>query len=270
MATESAYEISSIPGGVDREVERLRDQALTTWPKEARILGWWGLRDGMSVMDVGAGPGFITSELYDTLPSSNVTALEIDPVMIDRARQYLAGKEGDRLTIIQGSVMDTHLPDDSFDFAIARYLFQHLPDPVGAASEMLRILKPGGKLVVLDIDDAEHLWQPDFPPDLKVANERFYEEHRAKGGDRFVGRKLVRILQRAGFRNCTMEAIVIHSDEVGIDFMAPQISPETFKGELEEGKISQQEFDMMVEHNKLLRGPDGIVMLLIFIVCGEK
>ncbi len=270
MATESAYEISSIPGGVDREVERLRDQALTTWPKEARDLKWWGLRDGMSVIDVGAGPGFITGELLDMLPSSKVTALEIDPVMIERAQGYLAGKSGDRLAIVQGSVMGTKLPDDSFDFAIARYLFQHLPDPVGAAREVRRILKPGGKFVVLDIDDDEHLWEPPDPPELKAMNDRLTAEHKEKGGNRYVGRKLLRILQKAGFRNCTMEALVIHSDEVGMDFMAPQLSPETLRPDLEAGKITQREFDLVVESYEELCGPNGLIMLLLFMVCGEK
>src|SRR5436190_5785743 len=125
MATESAYDVSTMPGGVDREIERLRDQALTTWPKESRFLKWWGLADGMSVIDVGAGPGFITGELLDSLPSSNITALEIDPVMIERAERYLTSKDSSRVKIVKGSVMNLDLPDNSFDFAIARYLFQH-------------------------------------------------------------------------------------------------------------------------------------------------
>ena len=48
--------------------------------------------------------------------------LEIDPVMIERAEKYLAGKADGRLTIVKGSVMGTDLPDNSFDFAIARFL----------------------------------------------------------------------------------------------------------------------------------------------------
>ena len=270
MATESAYDISTISGGVDREVERLRDQALTTWPKEARFLKWWGLTDGMSVIDVGAGPGFITGELLDTLPSSRVTALEIDPVMIERAEKYLATKDVSRATIVKGSVMNLDLPNNGFDFAIARYLFQHLPDPVGAASEIRRILKPGGKLVIVDIDDDEHLWEPEDPPEIKAMNERFREEHKAKGGDRFVGRKLLRILKKAGFRNCTIEAIVLHSDEVGWDFLAPQIDPEAYKPELEEGKITQREFELLLEADEKMHGPEGLMMLLVFLACGEK
>ena len=63
MATqrESAYDASSQPIGLDKEVERLRGQALVVWEKEARNLAWLGLRDGMSILELGSGPGFVAA-----------------------------------------------------------------------------------------------------------------------------------------------------------------------------------------------------------------
>lgn len=47
------------------------------WEKEFRNLQWYGLRSGMSVLEVGSGPGFVTEQLVHSLPGSEVTALEI-------------------------------------------------------------------------------------------------------------------------------------------------------------------------------------------------
>ena len=79
--------------------------------------------------------------------------MEIDPDLIVPAEQYLQSKglEG-RYNIIQGDLMKMDLPDNTFDFAFARFVFQHLRDPRGALSELRRVLKPGGKLVIHDID----------------------------------------------------------------------------------------------------------------------
>src|SRR5262249_136952 len=52
------------------------------------------------------------------------------------------------LRILQGNILAMELPENTFDFAIARFLYQHLPDPVAAAHETQRLLRPGGKFVV--------------------------------------------------------------------------------------------------------------------------
>jgi hypothetical protein len=52
-----SYEISAIPGGVDKELARLRAQALQWWAQEARLLTELGLEDGMSVLEPGGGAG---------------------------------------------------------------------------------------------------------------------------------------------------------------------------------------------------------------------
>jgi ubiquinone/menaquinone biosynthesis C-methylase UbiE len=51
--------------------------------------------------------------------------------------------------MMESSVMEMPLRDETFDFAYARLVFQHLPDPLGAMREIRRVLKPGGKLVII-------------------------------------------------------------------------------------------------------------------------
>lgn len=152
MPEEGSYRIAEIHRDLDQELHRLHVQTDLGWPKEARALTWFGLQDGMTVLELGSGPGFITGHLLDLIPHSVITCLEIDPTMIAQAEQYLQDRQGDRVKFVSGSIMDMPLPDNVYDIAFARFLFQHLPDPVGAAREVLRVLRPGGKLVIHDID----------------------------------------------------------------------------------------------------------------------
>ena len=73
------YKASEMNDNIEKEIERLRRQALTVWDKESRNLTWFGLRDGMSILELGSGPGFITEQLLALCPNSHVTCVEIDP-----------------------------------------------------------------------------------------------------------------------------------------------------------------------------------------------
>lgn len=265
-----AYRITEMPGGVDRELVRLREQALLAWAPEARELKYFGLRDGMRVLDVGSGPGFVSGQILDMLPNATVTGIEIDPIMVENAQKVLAPHlESNRMTIVNGSLFNSGLPEGSFDFAIARYVFQHLSDPVGAAAAIRRLLKPGGKLVIHDIDDASHLFHPKPSPELDAIDARFLEEHKQRGGDRNVGRKLLRILRDAGFTNQTLELIAIHSDEYGMDAIFPVTAGrETLEAEVEAGKISKEEMELILAHDEEARGPEGITLLVLYLACG--
>ena len=148
-----SYNVNRSHRGRDAEVQRLAAQARLGWKKEARTLAWFGLEDGMSVLELGSGPGFITEQLLTLLPHSVITCLEIDPSLVAQAKEYLRDMGGERLHFVQASVMDTGLPDASFDFAYARLLYQHLPDPLGASREVWRTLKPGGRFYATTVGE---------------------------------------------------------------------------------------------------------------------
>ena len=271
MKASGSYDVSASHRDSSAEVERLRAQALLSWEKEARTLAWFGLQDGMSVLELGSGPGFITEQLLAMFPNSPVTALEIDPVLIEKAEEYLEDKAGDRLRSVEASIMDTGLPDDSFDFALARLIFQHLPDPYDAAQEVLRVLKPGGRLVIIDADDA--LWGVADPTirGMKLILEKYGRAQAAQGGNRLIGRRSWRILESAGFIDLDLEAVVTHSDALSIEAFLPQIDPDRLLPLVKAGLMSEQEIGQIrASRDAFLAAARPYILMLMLMVCGKK
>ncbi len=266
-----SYNVNRSHRGRDAEVQRLAAQARLGWKKEARTLAWFGLEDGMSVLELGSGPGFITEQLLTLLPHSVITCLEIDPSLVAQAKEYLRDMGGERLHFVQASVMDTGLPDASFDFAYARLLYQHLPDPLGASREVWRTLKPGGRLVVYDIDDEiANLLDPPVP-EWPLVSARFAQAQAAQGGDRQIGRRLWRILREAGFQDLDLEVIAHHSDDLGIETFLPQMDPDRALPLLRAGLLSEEEVDALrAARDRFLAAPEPYIMMLSLMVGGTR
>ncbi|HEY4688011.1 MAG TPA: methyltransferase domain-containing protein [Anaerolineae bacterium] len=269
--TTKPYDVGDTHRDRNTEIQRLAAQARLGWEKEARTLSGFGLRDGVSMLELGSGPGFITEQLLELLPHSTVTCLEIDPSLIKQAERYLQGKASDRVCFVEASIMETRLADNSFDFAYARLIFQHLPDPIGAAKEVRRVLKPGGKLVIYDIDDDMFgLIEPSIPEWPSIL-EKYGQAQAARGGNRRVGRQLWQILKSAGFHSLDLEVIAIHSDAVGIEAFLPQIDPDRLLPLVKVGLLSEQELEnIRVSRARFLASPEPYILTLSLMVYGEK
>lgn len=271
MTTSGSYNIGSSPHKISAEIRRLANQARSGWEKEARALAWFGLEDGMSVLEPGSGPGFITEQLLDLFPNIQITCLELNPALLAQAEQHLRHKANQRVQLIEGSVMDTGLEANQFDWAYGRYLFQHLPDPLGAAQEIWRVLKPGGKLVIHDIDDELFgLFEPPLSGLSRVI-EKFGEAQAARGGNRHIGRHLWQMLEQAGFQNLDLEVLVSHSGTSGIEPFLQQIHPDRMLSLVEQGLLSEEELaQYRAAHTAYKEDLKPFTIWLSLMICGEK
>jgi SAM-dependent methyltransferase len=270
MATESSYQASTYNLELDAEIQRLKAQVLLSWQKEARTLKWFGLTDGMNILEAGSGPGFFTEKLLELLPNSSITAVEIDPALQEKAVKYLHDKGGDRVNHIQASIADTGLEDNTFDFAIARLLFVHLPEPVAAAREIFRILKPGGKLVIID-SDADLFWLTTPPMSVEIVREKWKQVMASRNGDLSIGRNLCRILKQAGFVSVDLEAVVSHSDIIGIEAFEPLLDSGPILQMVKQGLISQSEIESyLVSRDEFAAAGDRSMMSFWLMACGKK
>jgi SAM-dependent methyltransferase len=253
------------------DVGRLKAQVGLSWSKEAKALCQIGLRDGMSILEVGSGPGFITELLLTDLPHCTVTAVELDPRMCEVARGQLAEQPGDRFEIVQSSILMTDLPDDSFDFALARFVFQHLSAPDLALVEILRLLKPGGRLAIVDVDDAVGGMLVPGIPAFEVAGRKVRQVQAGRAGDREIGRKLWRQLAGAGFSELGLEVVVFHSDELGLAPFLPQYAPERYRPFVVPGGLTPEEWQSYrAAYDGFIVSPNAFILQLILLASGRK
>lgn len=106
-----------------------------------------GLRAGMRFLDVAAGTGALS--IPAARLGAQVIATDISPTMVARLNQHVRD-EG--LVNIQGRVMDAHdlhLDDDAFDISASQYGIMLVPDLPRALREMVRVTRPGGRVMVI-------------------------------------------------------------------------------------------------------------------------
>jgi len=280
MSDTGSYD-KNVHRDVQSELERLAAQATPGWNKESRTLSWLGLSDGMSILEVGSGPGYVTKQLLASFPNSHVTCLESDPEMLKKARDLIGDKEGARVRFIEGSIpvadTDTHtytgaeLAAEQFDVAYARLLFQHLTDPVAAAASIHGLLKPGGRLIVNDIDDELiGIFQPALEG-LPEIIESFGQAQKGRGGDRHIGRRLWGILEAAGFSKLDMEMLVSHSGMTGIEPFVTQLDPDRFQSLVDKKIMAEQSLSKFrASLADFEKSPDAFAMWVGFMVSGQK
>jgi ubiquinone/menaquinone biosynthesis C-methylase UbiE len=109
------------------------------------------LRPGMALADVGAGEGGLTFALAREVgPKGRVFSTEIDPERLRRLREALAAARLGHVTVLEGRAGDAGLPPNCCDAIVLRRVYHHLTDPAGFNASLLRALRPGGVLAVID------------------------------------------------------------------------------------------------------------------------
>lgn len=192
-----------------------------------------------SVLDVGCGTGADTIPLKELVGiDGRVVGVDFDREMLSRAQT--AVKEpggGGHLYHICSDATCLPLISNSFDSCRSERLFQHLPHPELAVSEMLRVTKPGGRVVVLDTDHGT--WSVDTSyKDIERRITRFKAERFGHNG--YAGRQLYRLFRQAGLKDVTCEIVSGYFTDyklVRFMFMLDEVEPAALKA----GVVSAEE-----------------------------
>jgi SAM-dependent methyltransferase len=162
------------------------------------------LAPGMSLIDVGCGPGTITVDLAGRVAPGRVVGVDAD-----RSQTALAAGEAARCDLRArfetADPADLPFADAAFDRAFSHGMLEHLADPAAALSEIRRVLRPGGRIGVCVADWCHALVEP-ADPGVRRAVELHVADRRRAGADPGVGHRLAGLLARAGFTDVRLGA----------------------------------------------------------------
>lgn len=250
-----------------KELDRLKQQAAAANALERSILSRAGLRVGMNVLDMACGPGVVSCLMADMVGDGRVTGVDLSDDLLGEARAAASDAGLDNVRFQQANVYELDLEPNQFDFIYARFLFQHLEHPQKALAAALKVLKPGGVLAILDIDDDWLKLYPE-PESFTSFTKRAAEAQQTRGGDRHIGRKLGTLLSRNGFGGVGVFVDTVTSAHLGMSnfldittgFKLEQLSDrEKLLGAGEEAEI-----------RKIADDPDAWGFAAVFVATGSK
>lgn len=194
----------------DEEAAR-RLEAMYTHPdvvqRRQRVRQALALRPGQRVLDIGCGPGFLTGEAAAEVgPNGWACGVDISAAGLAAARLRATGQPyAAWIEFVDGDATALPFPDGAFDAAVATQVYEYVNDVPSALAELRRVLRPGGRAVIVDTDWDTLIWQAG-KADRAATILSAWDEHLANPA---LPRTLRPSLQRAGLALERVEALNI-------------------------------------------------------------
>jgi len=206
-----------------------------------------GARAGDRVLDVGCGPGFYVTELLEVVGADGlIVGVDGSADMLAVAAKRAAGHNN--VEFHKADATSLPVPDASFDRAIAVQVMEYVRDVSGALAELRRALRPGGRVLIWDVDWATVSWQAG-DAELMQRVLAAWDKHLTHPS---LPRSLAAQLRDAGFEDIQMDA---HP------FATTQLVPDAYGGSLvslleryvvEQGGMSQNEAQAWADEQRAL------------------
>ena len=175
------------------------------------------LKPGAAVIDIGSGPGFLSESIAATVgPTGRVVGIDISDSLLAAAQRR---NKSAHLTYQRGDATRLEFPDASFDIAVSTQVLEYVADCDRALYEMHRVLKAGGRALVVATDWDSVVWHSS-DRDRMTAMLRVWEAHCA---DPRLPRTLGPRLRAAGFKVDLVRGHPIINTRLGADIYSQSV-----------------------------------------------
>jgi ubiquinone/menaquinone biosynthesis C-methylase UbiE len=232
---------------------------------ERRATEMLRLAPGGRVLELGCGTGEDTRRLAALVgPTGEAIGIDASETMIAVACKR-NDETGAGATFLVGNATNVDYPDGTFDAVRCERLLIHVPDPPVVLAEMVRLTRPGGRVVVIDVD-YDHL-VVDLP-DVDLTS-RVLHAMGASMASGFVGRQLPRLFRAAGLTDVRYECVLVAfpSD------LAVAVLQGSLTAALSNGLLEQSDADALWKSVEIAQGrgdDEPLVAFVSFIVSGTK
>ena len=205
--------------------------------QRAATLDALALQAGERVVDIGSGPGLLAVEMAEQVgPAGQVIGLDLSDSMLALSRRRCGDLPTDKCPrFLKADAARLPFADSTFDVAVSTQVYEYVPDVPAALAELYRVLRPRGRVLILDTDWDSIVWaagdQARMQRLLKAWADRFADPH--------LPRRLSWQLQDSGFQVERREVLVLFN---------PEYDPDTYS--IANGQIMA---DFAVAQGRMLR-----------------
>jgi ubiquinone/menaquinone biosynthesis C-methylase UbiE len=262
-----------VHGYTARERLRLQDQASALTDL---LHGDTRYPAGSVVLEAGCGVGSQTVILARNSPEARFVSMDISQESLEAAKRAVDAENLRNVSFRQGDIFALPFAEAEFDHVFVCFVLEHLPDPAAALASLMRFLKPGGSITVIEGDHGSAYFYPDSPPARK-AIQCLVDLQARSGGDALIGRRLYPLLIQAGFDEIRVSPRMVYADG-GAPHLHEGFTKKTFTAMIEgargralaAGLMGAEEFSAGIRDLCRTAEPDGTFCYTFFKATGIK
>ncbi len=188
------------------EAERLEEQIHHSNYQLSSELDGLPFFNGAKFFDAGCGTGVVSKYLSKQYPASTFDAVDCSDLRIGQAKKIASDHNFNRIYFQTEDLNNIHSKfHGNYDFAISRFVIEHVSDPLAVLAEIKKTLRPGGKLIIIELDGVFF----NLYSDNQQLNDYLETIKKNVGFDLFIGRKVPNMFKKIGLSNINWRSMLM-------------------------------------------------------------